>query len=349
MDAKNAPKVAIGFILYNSMKYLPDFLETLMKQDYSNTVIYAINANQDKENDDVKYIRENYPEIKLIQPGFNTGFAKGHNIMMNQSIEDKAEFYLAINFDMILEQNFVSELLNVVIKTPRIGSATGKLKRWDFENKNNSDQGKTNFIDTTGLKVTKEHRFLDRAQGDIDHGQYNKEEEIFGSSGAAVMYRLSALKDVAFVNKDGKIEFFDELMFMYKEDVDLAYRLQWGGYKCIYNPDAIAYHDRTIAAKGSGILSVIKNRWGRESKFKEWSWVNHHIILKKFIDNDFSFKIKWKTFIYELKTFFYILFFEPFLLKQFLTLWKLRKEVRDRKDQIKKRIDVKKNIERWME
>lgn len=348
-DVENSPKVGVGFILYNSMKYLPDFLPTLMRQDYKNMQVYAVNANGNPESEDVKFIKENYPEIKIIDPNINTGFAKGHNIMMQQSLDDDCIFYTAINFDMIVEPNFISELLNSIIKTPRNGSATGKIKRWDFEGKDgSSDFGRTNFIDTAGLQITSEHRFLDRGQGDIDHGQFDKEEEIFGSSGASVMFRLSALKDVAFVNEDGKSEFFDELMFMYKEDVDLAYRLQWAGYKCVYNPDAVVYHDRTIKSTGQGLWATIKNRRNRHQIYKEWSWLNHHIILKKFVDADYSFDVKWNTLKYEFKTFIYILLFEPFLLKQFFQLYRMRHEIKARKDQLKKRINIRKNIERWM-
>lgn len=349
-DVENSPKVGVGFILYNSMKYLPHFLPTLMRQDYKNIEFYVVNANGNENSDDVQFIKENYPQITILEPGFNTGFAKGHNMMMNHAIENRVDFYTAINFDMILEEDFISELLNSIIRHPRNGSATGKIRRWDYSRRDvEGDFGKTNFIDTAGLKVTREHRFMDRGQGEIDHGQYDSQEEIFGSSGAAVMYRLSALKDTAFLNEDGKSEFFDELMFMYKEDVDLAYRLQWGGYRCVYNPNAVCYHDRTIKSKGHGVFAIISNRWHRQAKYKEWSWLNHHIILKKFLANDLSYKVRLATLWYEIKSFIYILFFEPFLLKQFQELFKMRHQIRARKSQLKKRIDLKKNIEPWME
>lgn len=349
-DVENSPRVSVGFILYNSLRYLPDFLPTLVGQEYRHINFYALNANNDIDNPDVCYIRDNYPNIKILQPGYNTGFAVGHNMMITESINEGSEFYIAINFDMILEPNFVSELLNGIIKNPRYGSATGKIRRWDFSRKSiDGDFGKTNFIDTTGLLITKEHRFCDRGQGEIDYGQYDSIEEVFGSSGAAVMYRLSALKDVAFLNQKGKSEFFDELMFMYKEDVDLAYRLQWGGYGCLYNPQAVAYHDRTIVSRGNGIFAIVKNRWNRQNKYKEWSWLHHHMILQKFLNNDLSWGIKKSTLLYEIKTFFYILFFEPFLLKQIKRLYKMRHEINERKAQLKKRINIKKHIERWME
>ncbi|NQU99125.1 MAG: hypothetical protein HQ538_00140, partial [Parcubacteria group bacterium] len=207
----------------------------------------------------------------------------------------------------------------------------------------------TNFIDTVGVGITKEHRFIDKGQGDIDHGQYDSEEEIFGTSGAAAIYRISALDDIAFVREDGTKEYFDELMFMYKEDVDLAYRLQWAGYKSIYTPKARIYHDRSIESKGQGIVATIQGRRGRNKKYKEWSWLNHHIILKKIMDGSHSNDVRFKTFWYEVKSNFYTILFEPFLIKQWWKLIRLRRPIRDRREQIKKRVKTQKHVESLME
>ena len=178
------------------------------------------------------------------------GFAKANNLIIKRALEKGADYFMASNVDMIYESNAVSEMVDAVMKSPQIASAACKIKRWDFNARDSEDGGKTNFIDTAGITITKEHRFYDRGQADIDHGQFDREEEIFGASGAAAIYRLSALYDTAFINEGGEREYFDELMFMYKEDVDLAYRLQWAGYKCLYTPSAVIYHDRSVSSVG---------------------------------------------------------------------------------------------------
>ncbi len=356
LEQKNAPKVMAGGILYDNKdktyttsKYLPYFIESMKRQDYQNIeLIFADNSDLE-DNDNVRYLRENYPQAEIIWTGENTGFARANNIMIRRALELKADFFLATNIDMVYEPNVVSELVNAVMKTPQIASATGKIKRWDFSRRDSDDRGKTNFIDTTGISITREHRFIDRGQGDIDHGQYDQEGEIFGASGAVAIYRLSALEDVAFISEDSRKEYFDELMFMYKEDVDLAYRLQWAGYKCVYNPAAVVYHDRSIEARGKGIINIIRSRIGRKKHYKEWSWLNHHIILQKFLDKDYSSKVKLKTFWYEMKSNLFVLFFEPYIVKQWWHLFKLRKKIRERRGQVKKRIKIKSHIERLMD
>lgn len=347
LSKKNSPKIAIGTILYNSYKYLPEFCQSLKKQDYNNIEIYIVDCN-DNNNRDLNYIKEHLPEAKILSTGKNIGFARSNNLMAKEALKNNCAFYTALNSDLMIENNYISELLNGILKSPRIAACTGKLKRWNFEQKDSYNKGKTNYIDTTGLKINKQHRFTDRGQGEIDHGQYDKEEEIFGSSGTAVMYRLSCLEDIAYINEEGNKEYFDELMFMYKEDIDLAYRLQRAGYKALYTPNAIAYHDRTIESQGHNIFAIIKNRWKRNKTIKEWSWINHHIILKKMVDKDYSNSVRLKTWWYEFKSFIYILFFEPFLLKQYWQLFKMRNKIKARREQIKNRINITELTEKWM-
>lgn len=354
-EQKNSPKVVAGSILYDNKdksyttsKYLPYFLKSVRKQNFQNFQLVFIDNSDLEKNDNIKYIKKFYPEAIVVRTGKNIGFAKSNNIMIKKAFELKADYFFATNLDMIYEPNVVSELVNVIMRAPQVASATCKIKQWNFAERENENCGKTNFIDTVGIEITKEHRFIDVGQGEIDAGQFNIEKEIFGASGAAVIFNMIALKDIAFVDENKKEEYFDELMFMYKEDVDLAYRFQLAGYKSIYTPNTVIYHDRSIESKGKGILGIIKGRLGRGKKYKEWSWLNHHIILKKLVDKDLSANTKIKTFWYEIKSNLYVLFFEPFLIKQWLQLFKLRKYIRARKKQVKKRVKIKTHIEKFM-
>lgn len=356
LEQKESPKVVIGSILFDTKewdyagtgKYLEDFIPSVFKGDYQNVELVFCDNSPEEDNASARFLKENYPDIKVIRPGRNLGFAGANNLMIDYAKSIKADYYIASNLDMVYEPNVVSTLVNAVMKTPQVASATCKVKRWDFANKNHDNHGKTNFLDTAGIAVTREHRFIDRGQGEIDHGQYDQEEEIFGASGAIAIYRLSALEDVAFHNENGKKEYFDELMFMYKEDVDLAYRLQWAGYKCLYTPEAVVYHDRSVEARGKGTLGIIMGRIGRNKRYKEWSWLNHHIILNKMLDKNLSFRTRLKTWFYEFKSNVFVVLFEPFIIKQWIKLFKMRKQIRARREQIKRRIKMKAHIEKLM-
>jgi glucose-1-phosphate thymidylyltransferase len=355
LEQKNAPKVFIGAILfdkadksYSTSKYLPYFIKSIKVQDYHNIELIFVDNSEEEKNDNVSWLKANYPAATIIRTGENLGYAKSYNLMIKNAINLGADYFIASNLDMVYEPNVVSELVNAVMKTPQIGSATCKTKHWNFAERDTAGEGKSNFIDSVGIEITKEHRFIDRGQSEIDHGQYDVEEEVFGPSGAAAIYRLSAIDDVAFIRDDSGKEYFDELMFMYKEDVDLAYRLQLAGYKSIYTPAAVVYHDRTIAGRGKGILNIIRGRKDRKKEYKEWSWLNHHIILQKIMSADYSTGIRLKTLWYEIKSNLYVLFREPHVVKQWFQLFKLRKQIRERREQLKKRIKIKSHLEKLM-
>ena len=84
---------------------------------------------------------------------------------------------------------------------------------------------------------------FDRGENELDVGQYELEEQVFGVSAAALVARREALESVRVAG-----EYLDETFFMYKEDVDLSWRFRLAGWECWYVPSAVAYHARTSRA-----------------------------------------------------------------------------------------------------
>lgn len=343
-----SPRVTIGLLTYNSEKYIEPCLNSILSQDYENVeIIIFDNCSVD---DTVEKISANFPQIQVIQSSENLGFGKGHNEILRST---ECEFYACLNVDMIFEQNFISELVKVLADRPVYGSVGGKLKRWDYENYLENagivqDMGKTNFIDSIGIRLLKSHRFEDIGHAEVDYGQYDQVRDIFGVSGAAVLYRRKALEDVSFINEDGVKEFFDETMFMYKEDVDLAYRLQWAGWKSRYTPLAIAFHDRSVRMIGRNPMEVIKNRLKKDRRVNQFSYLNHHILLKKNFSSNFSLEIKSLTFWYNFKVFIYIMLFETETLGQWWKLIGMWKKLAARKNSLQRRVSNV-EIEKMME
>jgi glucose-1-phosphate thymidylyltransferase len=348
MQSQKSPLVNIGLLTYNSEKYLEACLNSLLAQNYENLEITILDNNSSDQT--IEILEEKFPTIKLIKSRENLGFGKGHNEIIRNT---NGEFYACLNIDMIFEPNFIAELVKTISQKPIYGSVGGKLKRWAFDDflKNSDDRnaGKTNFIDSVGLKITKSHRFEDLGQGDVDYGQFDHEKEIFGVSGAAVLYRRKSLEDVGFKNQEtGKTEYFDESMFMYKEDIDLAYRLQWAAWKSLYTPKAVAFHDRTISALGDGTFDLIKNRSNKPSRINKMSYLNHKILLAKNYSSDFSGDIQKATFWWNFKVFIYLLIFETETLGQWRHYRKLKKKIKQQKKAMPKRVS-RTEIEKFIE
>lgn len=238
---QNNPLVSINLITYNSKKYLDDCLRAVFGQSYSNIEVLVIdNASKDETIEYLKGLKKR-KNLKIIFNKKNNGFTGGHNQGIRES---NGEFILCLNPDVVLSHDFVKYAVKTIREDEKIGAVQGKLLRWNTGKpiyNNFEDQNVSKIIDTTGLAIFKNRRIINRGQGQIENRRYfNKKEEIFGADGAAPIYRREALEDVKIKN-----EYFDEDFFCYKEDVDLAWRLRLFEWKAVYQPKAVALHDRT--------------------------------------------------------------------------------------------------------
>jgi len=320
----NSPKLIIGFITYgkSTAKYLPYFLPSLITEntEYIESLeILVVDNSEEQENENVKFIKKNYPQIEIEWVGGNIGFARAYNKMINQAMGAKTEYFLAINPDVILETDAIAKMIQAMDKDSELGSVCPKILRWDFKNNK-----KTNIIDSCGIQLKPGLQFIDLGQGQVDQGQFDN-IDILGPSGAAAMYRMSALEKVKQAD-----QYFDELMFMYKEDCDLAYRLFLSGYKSKCVAEAVVYHDRTAAGKGESNLQIALNRKNKGRQAKKWSFLNQQIIFIKYWQLQ-NWQNKLAIIWQEIKMFIFILLFEQYLLGQF---WELRKSY----NRIKKKI-----------
>jgi len=311
-------KLIIGFITYGDLtaKYLPYFLESLKGQSFKDFKIIAVDNTESFDNPNKKYIAGKYPEFSLKWMGGNLGFAKANNIIINSARELNAEYVLLLNPDMILEADAVEKLVDALDNNEELGSVCPKILQWDYKNNK-----KTKIIDSCGIKEARALRFIDIGQGEEDKGQFDN-ARVLGPSGAASIYRINALEKI---KETGK--YFDELMFMYKEDCDLACRLKLAGYKSKLVPSAVIYHDRTAAIKGESDIAVVVNRRRKSRQVKKWSFLNQQIIFSKYWNLQ-NLAGKFSIMFYQKKMMLFILLFEQYLLGQFIELFKIRKKIK---------------------
>jgi GT2 family glycosyltransferase len=138
---------------------------------------------------------------------------------------------MPLNPDVRLTPTYLSELFQVMESQELAGSVVGKLM-FMKENGEITDQ-----IYSTGHLLTKSRSPTNRGYKEADTGKYERQESIFAANGAAPLYRREMFEDISL---DG--EYFCEDFFIYGEDHDLGWRAQLRGWKCIYNPKALAFH-----------------------------------------------------------------------------------------------------------
>lgn len=246
-------RAAVTIVTYNSARYIRHCLECVLAQEPSPAEVVVVdNASADETR---AILREFEEHVRVVCNTGNRGFAGGHN----QAIAlTSAPWVLVLNPDVRLPANFVAEMIAAGERDSCIGTVTGKLRAM------NPDGGTPAqpLLDSTGIYFTPTMRHFDRGSKEPDRGQYETPEYVFGATGAAALYRREMIADVSL---DG--EFFDEDFFAYREDADLAWRAQLLGWKCVYTPQAVGYHVRSVLPSNRRKVAAavnmhsVKNRW----------------------------------------------------------------------------------------
>jgi GT2 family glycosyltransferase len=113
-------------------------------------------------------------------------------------------------------------------------------------------------------------------------------------------------------------------MFWYGDDVDLGWRLRLLGWKSYYSPKVVAYHGRqTTHRLSKSKLDFIRERRKLPRKKRALDWRN---VRLSYVKNDLWPLIRRDFFPYfarEVQLFFYILIFEPFVLKEIVNFFRL--------------------------
>ena len=257
--------VSITIVTWNSAQQLRECLASIARQDYRNIeTIVLDNASTDGTQD---ILREYRSRLRVICKDTNTGFAAGQNEAIRAA---RGYWILCLNADVLLRQDFISELVAAAKAHPEAGAICGKLLRWNPQELD----GRSNIIDSTGVYFTRNMRHLDRGAEEIDRGQYNRLQYVFAATGAAVMFRREFIDAVSV---DG--EFFDEEFFSFREDGDLGWRAQLMGQKYLYTPRAVAWHVRRVTPERRQNLPhlinwhSVKNRWLMRAKNAS-SWLS---------------------------------------------------------------------------
>jgi GT2 family glycosyltransferase len=245
--------VSILITTYNSAKVLTMCLESVLQQDWlDREIIIVDNASSDGTR---AVLREFETRARVIYNDANRGFAAGQNQAIALAHGD---WMFSLNPDVILMPDFLSKLIAAAGTGEKIGALCGKLLRW----KPGASDERSNTIDSTGIHFLRNLRHLDRGSDETDRGQYERREYVIGATGAAALYRRKMVEDISVGG-----EFFDEDFFAYREDADVAWRAQLMGWRCLYVPEAVAWHVRRVTPERFRQLPDEINRHSIKNRF----------------------------------------------------------------------------------
>ena len=214
------PLVSIIIVTWNSKKYLLQCLDHLLAQTVPGfEVILVDNGSQD---DALDKLPEKYPSLDLHIQRLNTnlGFAAANNLGASLA---RGKWLVLLNSDAFPAYDWLEKLLEAADKYPEMASFSSRQIQ----------ANNPMFLDGAGDAYHISGFAWRRYIGYPIHDYGHEQTEIFSPCAAAAMYLRSAFLEV-----NG----FDEDFFSYFEDVDLGFRLQLMGYRCLYIPDAVVQH-----------------------------------------------------------------------------------------------------------
>lgn len=222
----DSPLVSVVVPNWNGEKYLPLCLEGLRRQTYPHLeVIVADNGSTDGS---LALLARDYPEVRVVPLVENRGYAGGVNAGFRAAA---GQVLVAFNNDAEADPHWIEELVAALDRHPEAGMATSRVRLFD----------RRDHLHTAGDFYGLDGIPGNRGVWQPDGPAYDEERWVFGAAGVAAAYRRSMLDEI------GPL---DERFGSYLEDVDLSWRAQLAGYRCIYAPRAVVYH--MVSATGGG-------------------------------------------------------------------------------------------------
>jgi GT2 family glycosyltransferase len=227
-DGQTGARLGVVIVSFNAQGFLLRAVGSIAAQTRQpDRVVVIDNASTD---DSEAAISTTFPGVTVVRLDENIGFAAANNIGI--AMLDDCDLVALLNPDATADPDWLATLVAAAAAHPEMAGFASMIERAD-------EAGR-----------------LDSA-GDVYHvygtawpGRHGKplqaamvEEEVFGPTGAAALYRREWL-----IRLGG----FDERYFCYFEDVDLNLRLQVAGGRCLYVPAA---HVRHVGGTSSGGLS----------------------------------------------------------------------------------------------
>lgn len=224
-------KVSIVIVSWNVKSYLSDCIDSIQRfpAKYSYEIIVVDNNSHDGT---VEHTRNHYPDVKVLANKENLGFARANN---QGAALATGEYYFILNPDTLFLEGTIDNLVefmdqnpDIAMCGPRVLNDDGTIQR----SVRNFQTWKAAFCRYSPLK------YLGIFKSDLNHWRcrdfdFNLQSDVEQLIGAAILIRKEVFE---------RFNGFDELFFMYYEEVDLCYRVKASGLRNVYYPGAEIIH-----------------------------------------------------------------------------------------------------------
>jgi len=223
------PPVSVIIPNWNGAHHLPTCLESLRRQTHARVeVVVADNGSTDGS---LELLARDYAEVRVLALGENRGFAGACNAGIEAA---RGDLVVLLNNDTEADPQWLEEIAAAFERHPEAGIVASKMLLFD----------RRDTFHTAGDSYRVDGIPGNRGVWQKDVGQFEREEYVFSACGGSAAYRRAMLEQVGLLDED----------FFYScEDVDLAWRAQLAGWRCIYAPRAVVYHK--LGGTGGGVTA----------------------------------------------------------------------------------------------
>lgn len=172
----------------------------------------------------VPALRAQHAGVTIIENGQNLGYAEGFNAGIRYAAQQKADYFLILNNDTVIDPNALRELVSVAEQDPRIGFVSGKVYFYDEPDRLQT-VGKNSHpvLIVSGLL----------GHGELDQGQYDEIRECEFIDDVFLLARRAVFEEVGG---------YDPTFFLMYEETDWCARARRAGFKIMYAPGAKIWH-----------------------------------------------------------------------------------------------------------
>lgn len=208
---------------YNGGDAVLRCIESVKKQSYSPIEIIVVD-NSSSDNS-LQAIKDRFSDITCIETGYNAGWGIACNIGMAHS---NSRYIALLNNDAWIEENCIAEMVKAIELKPEYGSCASKILLGDG----------SDTVEACGLVIAKDGSSCGRGRLKPP-SEYDAMAEIFCANDCVCLYKREMITEIGEYDPD---------FFIYCDETDMGFRHQIAGWKCIYQPTAVAHHAHSKSA-----------------------------------------------------------------------------------------------------
>jgi len=210
------PLFSVLTVNYNGLQHLQECLTSLRNQDFRDfEVVLVDNASRDES---VAFVKENFPEIRIVPSASNLGFTGGNNLGITHCT---GEYVLFLNNDTRVEPGALANLAKAIRDYPDYQVFACALLRYT----------NPTLLDSGGDTLYKAGFFM--TFSGCPAAPFSQPREVLSACAGAAAYNRKLLN---------RLGGFDDDFFLLFEDMDLSMRARHLGAKILFVPDARVLH-----------------------------------------------------------------------------------------------------------